>query len=621
MLFIAISSKLSAQQIEAIESPSGNTGTTKNSVSRLPKIIFQPQGGRVPKTSALQLSVEVEDTPPYTFQWKKNGISIKDATSANLHLSMIQLKDSGYYHVEITNAFGTTSSDTVKLEVADNFPPNAMLILPTYGNTFGIGDTIKFLGGGNDFENGILNKASFLWKLEYHRKDNKKKLPSETILTAEGIREGYFVVPNHPLLDDKGYYRLSLTVRDKDGFTDTKYVDIPPKKIQIKLVSNPPGLKVSLDGSVVNTPYSFNEIAGRTRIISSVPNQIAGNIQYRFDHWEPDEISETEEDVPISPSSNMVYTAVYTPVPEVNKLAVSSFTFKSKDKTSKSEEHFLEDIAILSSNRDTHNVYSNKGFILREFWTSVRGTTVDKIPYQLPPNGKVLINKFEGPENLMDNYGTRISGYIYPPLTGSYYFWIASDEQGELWLSKNDSVEHKTRIAYVPTASYFQEWSKFPEQKSEGIHLEAGKKYYIEALHKESLKIDHISVGWRLPDGTLERPIPGNRLSPYITPYEEAENIELIQAFGADSLSKILAYLNPTDKGFITLSLLGYVEDLRIHISVFDAKGKKLYHEKTICDITSARTVLPIKERFKPGVYVIQVAIGDKMYFERILVR
>ncbi|WP_028981758.1 PA14 domain-containing protein [Sporocytophaga myxococcoides] len=618
ILFIAITLNLSAQIKVYTDHVSGNTGNLTDSAYRLPKITLQPTGQRAAKTSNVMFSVDIEDKPPYSFQWKKNGINIKGATSRNLLLSIVQMKDTGYYLVDINNDFGTIKSDSVKLEVADNFPPNAMLINPTFGNTFRIGDTIRFLGGGNDFENGILNKSSFLWKLEFHYKANSKDQSFKTIITTEGIREGYFIVPNQQIYDDKAYYRLSLTVRDQDGFTDTKYVDILPKKVQIKLLTNPPGLKISLDGSIVDAPYSFTDIAGMYRTIGSVSDQTMDGIRYRFDHWEPAGLSEQAK---ISPDENMAYTAVYTPVPEANTVLANNFTFESKDLSNNSDDQYLEEITMVTSFKDTHNVYSNKGYILREFWTSVRGTTVDKIPYQLPPNGKILISQFEGPENLMDNYGTRISGYVYPPISGIYHFWIASDEQGELWLSKDDSLEHKTKIAHVPTSSFFQEWSKFPEQKSEGIYLEGGKKYYIEALHKESLKIDHISVGWRLPDGTLERPIPGNRLSPYITPYEETENVELIQASGADTIARILAYLNPTDKGIITLSLLGYVDDPRVHISVFDSKGKKQYNEKTTCDITSARTVLPIKERFKPGVYVIQVAVGNKMFFERILIR
>jgi hypothetical protein len=45
--------------------------------------------------------------------------------------------------------------------------------------------------------------------------------------------------------------------------------------------------------------------------------------------------------------------------------------------------------------------------------------------------------------------------------------------------------------------------------------LLAGKRYYIEALHKEGTREDHVAVAWKMPDGRMEAPIPGSRLSPY----------------------------------------------------------------------------------------------------------
>lgn len=42
---------------------------------------------------------------------------------------------------------------------------------------------------------------------------------------------------------------------------------------------------------------------------------------------------------------------------------------------------------------------------------------------------------FEGSLDWADNYGTRIRGYVHPPATVNYVFWIASDDHSELWLS------------------------------------------------------------------------------------------------------------------------------------------------------------------------------------------
>ncbi|MBK9508140.1 MAG: hypothetical protein IPO04_01095 [Cytophagaceae bacterium] len=42
----------------------------------------------------------------------------------------------------------------------------------------------------------------------------------------------------------------------------------------------------------------------------------------------------------------------------------------------------------------------------------------------------------------MDNYGSRMIGYIVPDM-GTYYFWISSDDNSELWLSTNSSSANK----------------------------------------------------------------------------------------------------------------------------------------------------------------------------------
>jgi hypothetical protein len=45
----------------------------------------------------------------------------------------------------------------------------------------------------------------------------------------------------------------------------------------------------------------------------------------------------------------------------------------------------------------------------------------------------------------------RACGYITAPVTGSYTFWIASDDNSELWLSINDNAVNKVKIASVQT--------------------------------------------------------------------------------------------------------------------------------------------------------------------------
>jgi tetratricopeptide (TPR) repeat protein len=134
------------------------------------------------------------------------------------------------------------------------------------------------------------------------------------------------------------------------------------------------------------------------------------------------------------------------------------------------------------------------------------------------PTDRNLIPLFEGPQEWAEEYGSRIRGYVHPPATGAYIFWIATDDQGELWLSTDEDPKNRQKIASVPEWTAAREYTKHSTQQSRPIELKAGRRYYIEALHKEGIGGDRMSVKWKLPSGTEEDPIPGHRLSPFAVP-------------------------------------------------------------------------------------------------------
>ena len=126
-----------------------------------------------------------------------------------------------------------------------------------------------------------------------------------------------------------------------------------------------------------------------------------------------------------------------------------------------------------------------------------------------------------GPNNTgVSNYGNRLIGYVYPPITGSYYFWIASDDSSNLYLSSDATPGNQVLIASVGSWTNYQSWTTFPSQQSALIPLVAGRRYFIQAYHQQGGGGDNFDVGWQIPDGpggmpgTLERPINGEHLSP-----------------------------------------------------------------------------------------------------------
>jgi len=159
--------------------------------------------------------------------------------------------------------------------------------------------------------------------------------------------------------------------------------------------------------------------------------------------------------------------------------------------------------------------------ILREWWLNIgSGDAISDLTGaagypDLPDGSEIVTDLFEGPVDWADEYGTRIRGYFIAPQSGAYTFWIATDDNGELWLSTDEDPVNAKLIADVNGWTASREWNKYASQQSSPVNLVAGRRYYIEALQKEGGGGDNIAVAVQLPDGTFEGPIPGTRLDPW----------------------------------------------------------------------------------------------------------
>ena len=180
------------------------------------------------------------------------------------------------------------------------------------------------------------------------------------------------------------------------------------------------------------------------------------------------------------------------------------------------------------------------GTILREYWTGISCTSISSLTsssnYPDNPTGSEEITSLEGPVNWADNYGTRIRGYVFPPVTGNYTFWIAGDDYCNLYLSTDATAANASRIAYVEGWTDSEEWTKYSSQESSTVTLTAGEKYYIEVLHKEGSGGDNIAVAWQGP-GISQSVIDGAYLSPYETSNNTTQYTLSSSVSGSGSIS------------------------------------------------------------------------------------
>ncbi|MCI0536811.1 MAG: Ig-like domain-containing protein [Verrucomicrobiales bacterium] len=206
--------------------------------------------------------------------------------------------------------------------------------------------------------------------------------------------------------------------------------------------------------------------------------------------------------------------------------AGSTYTLTIKD---------IVDTAGISSAADTKLSFpafaSIRGGLKFEAFTDIASTAVqtllDDPKYQAnTPDVVGFISQFTSrliyPDNASglagrENYGGRMSGWIVPPETANYEFFLRSDDASHLYLSTDETPEKAVLIAQENgCCGPFEEPGAgdngdgtFPT--SPPISLTQDKRYYIYALWKEGGGGDYCDVAWRKAGDT---PVP--RTLPYI---------------------------------------------------------------------------------------------------------
>ena len=132
------------------------------------------------------------------------------------------------------------------------------------------------------------------------------------------------------------------------------------------------------------------------------------------------------------------------------------------------------------------SVLAQTNGILREVYYNISGSAVANLTsapgFPSRPGEEFIESAFEAPSNFADNYGQRMRALLVPRVTGSYVFWISSDDNSALFLSTDEDPVHKVQIASVTSWTNSRQYRTYGTQKSAAVSLTNGFRYYIEAL-------------------------------------------------------------------------------------------------------------------------------------------
>jgi hypothetical protein len=142
------------------------------------------------------------------------------------------------------------------------------------------------------------------------------------------------------------------------------------------------------------------------------------------------------------------------------------------------------------------------GFVKQEFYSGATRTNLESSTYTNSPTFVSYLTSFETPSGQGSSYAERVSGIFIPPQTTNYVFFLASDDDSDLFLSTDSSPTNKHIIAQETKWSNSRNWltsgggsvvaSKRSDQfagttwpTGNTITLTGGTQYYLEADHHQ----------------------------------------------------------------------------------------------------------------------------------------
>jgi glucose/arabinose dehydrogenase len=236
---------------------------------------------------------------PLTYAWTfGDGSTSSEANPVHTYAQ------AGQYTARLAVSDGVNATLSTPLSISAGNRPIATVLSPQDGTTFRAGDVISFSGDATDPEDGSLPASAFTWNIDFLHEGHVHPGIPQT-----GVKSGTFTIPTsgHDFSGNTRY-RISLTVTDSSGLTDTKSVTIYPQKVNLTFGTSPAGLTLYLDGIAKTTPFTYDTLIGFNHTIEA-RNQASGSNSYTFQSWSD---GGAQQHTIVVPSTDQGYVATYS---------------------------------------------------------------------------------------------------------------------------------------------------------------------------------------------------------------------------------------------------------------------------------------------------------------------
>jgi len=222
-----------------------------------------------------------------------------------------------------------------------------------------------------------------------------------------------------------------------------------------------------------------------------------------------------------------------------------------------------------------------------------------------PNNDSPVISTTLNTENQfeLEAYSQRLAGLFFAPKTGTYTFYLSSDDYSSLFLSSTpfDPTQafdeaSLTRICYIEGWTSFRSFYKYSSQRCT-VSLTANKYYYLVALQSEGFGADHLSIGVTIPNtnNTLPNTKPAvKRILIQNTPVREVVSYKVYKATSgvyklrfkaADSNGNIVIDVSTADIDYSATASV-------VSSKISSVTGYNIAVERFLVDATGADTTV-----------------------------
>jgi glucose/arabinose dehydrogenase len=258
-----------------------------------------PASGPAPLTANFSSAGSSDpEGDPLTYAW-----AFGDGQASTTANPVHTYATAGIYTARLTVSDGTNSTLSTPLTITVGRPPTATITAPRDGAIFNAGDVITYSGTATDPDDGTLPASAYTWNIDFLHDGH---VHPGTPIT--GVTGGTFTIPTtgHDFSGNTRY-RITLTVTDSTGLTNTKSVTIWPHKVNLTFDTAPSGMTLYLDGIAKTTPFVYDTLTNFQNTIEA-RNQTFGGANYVFGSWSD---GGAQTHTIAVPNADARYTATY----------------------------------------------------------------------------------------------------------------------------------------------------------------------------------------------------------------------------------------------------------------------------------------------------------------------